>query len=348
MSKLFVHNLLFRLLSPFFSGILVYILILLINNNVGQLAEEFFGEELYLCIGLSYLIQEFARLSLIFFERITLPLSKGWNFILQVGVSILLCIGLVTTVIYLYYQFRVGFKPALIELVVFNSIFAGITLIYISLYLSYTYLYQENTERLQEEISRKEGIKEDFRQFRQGINPQLLFESLESLIVLMKGDEFEAQSLLDHLSKIYRYILTGKNQELVSFEREWGILQESVALFNYLPHRKIKLEGDSRPKCLVVPGTMLFLMEQIIRSTIPSNEAELILQITASDGRLCFIYEPHEKITQGLVEKDLAPIQNSYAIYSHVPIQVTVEGSKKVLCIPQLDLHPEQKAISPI
>ncbi|MEO1629027.1 MAG: histidine kinase, partial [Bacteroidota bacterium] len=61
MKTLFVHHPLFRLLGPTFSGVIVYVLILLINNNVDQLQEEFLGQELYVCIGLSYLIQELSR-----------------------------------------------------------------------------------------------------------------------------------------------------------------------------------------------------------------------------------------------------------------------------------------------
>ena len=346
MNKLFVHNLLFRLLSPIFSGVLVYILILLINNNVGQLSEQFLGEELYLCIGLSYLIQEFSRLSLILFEKINLSLSWGWDLLLKVGVSLLLCIGLTTTAIYLYYQFRLGFQPATIELIVFNSIFSGIILIYISLYLSYAYLYQENTERLEKEQSRKELIEEDFRQFRQGINPQLLFESLESMIILMKKDEHQAQALLDHLSKVYRYILSDRNQELVSFDREWKILQELVSLFNFLPHRKIILEANPSLKTLIVPGTLLFLLEQIIRSTIRSNELEMKVTLTSVDQRICCRYESHERITRGLQVADLLPIQKSYAIYSDMPLYIQEEENQKIVCIPHLALHPEQEAIS--
>ena len=67
MNKLFIHNPLFRIISPLCSGILIYLLILLINNNVSQLKETFLGQELYVCIGLTYLIQEYSRLSLFFF-----------------------------------------------------------------------------------------------------------------------------------------------------------------------------------------------------------------------------------------------------------------------------------------
>jgi len=58
MKKLFIHHPLFRLLSPLFSGLVVYILLLLINNDIDQLYEEFLTQELYVCIALTFLIQE--------------------------------------------------------------------------------------------------------------------------------------------------------------------------------------------------------------------------------------------------------------------------------------------------
>ena len=70
MKRLFVHNPLFRILSPVFSGAIVYLLILLINNNVEQLQEQFLGNELYLCIGLSFFIHEFSRLLLLLFNKL--------------------------------------------------------------------------------------------------------------------------------------------------------------------------------------------------------------------------------------------------------------------------------------
>ena len=68
MKKLFIHKPLFRLLSPIFNGFVSYLLILLINNNIAQLQEEFLRQELFVCIALSYVIQEFSRLLLQLFE----------------------------------------------------------------------------------------------------------------------------------------------------------------------------------------------------------------------------------------------------------------------------------------
>ena len=96
MKKLFIHKPLFRLLSPVFNGVVVYLLILLVNNNVAQVQEEFLSEELYVCIGLSYIVQEFSRLLLLLLKRFELIKNTLLSLLIQALSSIVLCILIVT------------------------------------------------------------------------------------------------------------------------------------------------------------------------------------------------------------------------------------------------------------
>ena len=109
MKKLFIHKPLFRLLSPVFSGAVIYLLILLVNNNVSQLQEQFLGEELYVCIGLSYIVQEFSRILLILFKKAPKLESILLNIGLQIIVSLFLCIIIVSVSITVYYKQVLGF-----------------------------------------------------------------------------------------------------------------------------------------------------------------------------------------------------------------------------------------------
>lgn len=320
-----------------FSGSLVYILILLINNNVGQLEEQFLGEELYVCIGLSYLIQEFSRLSLILFEKLHLPESFLLRISLQISISIFVCIGLVSTTIYAYYTLVLGFSPNVEELVIFNSIFSTFTLMYISLYLSHQFLHTINTEKMEEEILIKGEIEEDYRRFSRGINPQLLFDSFDELIVLMHQSDEDAEMLIDHLAAVYRYVLSGKQRELVSADEELGVLKELLGLFNRLPYRDIRLEITEPIHSWVVPSTLLFIVEQIIRSTIVSPGLELPIRIEEEGGFILISYRAHEKITATLQLANLAEIQGSYGIYSGKELFVDEEGQWKIIGIPVLE-----------
>ncbi len=339
MKKLFVHQPLFRLLSPLFSGTLVYLLILLINNNIAQLQDSFLGQELYVCIGLAYLIQEYARLSLLGFEKLSWPKSFALRLILQIVISIIIGMILVSMAMYVYFTNVLGYVPNSRELWIFNSIFSIITLIYLVLYLSHQFLYKVNTNRLAKEILAKEEVETDFTNFKKGVNPELLFECLESLIVLMKRDPERAENLSDKFSSVYRYVLAKKNREIVSFSEELKVLGELIQLFAHLPYRKVKLAKVEVSETSIVPGSVLAIVERIIKSTIPSDKEFLDLRFTESGESIFIQYEPEETLRGKLEDEQLEDISRNYGFYSVRSVLVYMKGRQKTVQLPKLNLH---------
>ena len=333
---LFTHHPLFRLLSPPVSGSLVYILILLIHNNVGQIEEQFLGQELYVCIGLSYLIQEFSRLFLILFRKLQRPKELWLRTSLQAALSLILCIVLVSAAIHTYYLYVLGFLPTADELLIFNGIFSTVTLIYLSLQLSHQFLYAVNTEKMEGELLRKAEIEEAFQRFNQGINPALLFESLEELIVRMQEDEEKAEELIDHLAAVYRYVLARRQQELVPVEEEIQVLEELIHLFNQLPYQQIALEIIGEIQSWILPTVLLYLVEKIIRSTIVSPSIPLTLRLGADETHVMISYLPKDRLHHELSLSTLASIQHRYRFYSKHSVFVEQKGGEKIIGIPIL------------
>lgn len=339
MKKLFVHHPLFRLLSPLFSGVLVYMLILLINNNIGQLQEAFLGQELYVCIGLAYLIQEYARFSLLWFAKVSRPKFFLWKLVLQLLSSVLIGIGLVSGAMYLYFNYVLGYTPNGRELLIFNSIFSLISLIYLILYLSHQFLYKINMERISKEINAKEDVEANFLKFKKGINPELLFESLEAILVLMKKDPDTAEELSDHFSNVYRYVLSKKNRELVPFYEELEMLKELLQLFAHLPYRKVNLGSVVIPDSSVVPGSILAIVERIIRSTIPAKDIQLSLNILEEDESILVRYQSEEILRGNFATELLEDIARNYKFYSDKPVRVIIENTDKIIELPKLKIR---------
>lgn len=340
MRKLFIHHPLFRLLSPIFSGVVVYLLILLLNNNVEQLKEQFFGEELYICIGLSYLIQEFSRLLLVLFKRLPQVQSTFLQLTFQVLISLVLCVVLVTISITQYFKHVLGFDATSEELYTFNIIFCVITLIYILLYVSHQYLYKINTEKLTQEQLIKQNIEDDFNEFKRGINPNLLFESLEALVVLIKKDKDKSDDFIDHLATIYRYILSAKERQLVAFSEELATAKELIKLFNHLPYRSISVINNTKEDFYTVPGSLLFLIEQIVRTSIISSDVKLQLEINESDSFIEVSYNPNDKIIDKLSVKNIEEIQRVFAVYSEKELTVKETTSIRIIKVPKLQIQP--------
>jgi uncharacterized membrane protein len=336
MRKLFVHRPLFRLLSPIFSGIIVYLLILLFNNEVGQLQEQFLGEDLYVCIGLSYIIQEFSRLLIVLFEKLPTYKNTLLTIVLEMFFSVLLTILIVTVAITLYYKHIVGFSVTGDDLWMFNSIFSVITLIYIALYISYLYLHKMNADKLKQEERIKRGIEEDFHEFKKGINPDLLFESFEALLVLIEKDVEQADDFIDYLATIYRYLLSSREKQLVPVEEEFRVLLEFEKLMNTLPYRSLQIQNNFTSDFLVVPGSFLFIIEKIIKGSIVSKDVLLQIKLTESEEYVILQYEYQDKIQTHFNKTQLKEIIQTYSVYSKHPINLEETASHRTLYIPKL------------
>lgn len=340
MKKLFIHHPFFRLLSPVFSGVVVYLLIILFSNDVGQLQEQFLGEDLYVCIGLSYLIQELSRLLIVLFKKLPTNKSNVTTIALQVIFSIALTIGIVTVSITMYYKYVVGFSVTADDLWMFNSVFSVITIIYILLYISHLYLYKMNSDKLEQEELIKQHIEEDFHQFKRGINPDLLFESFEALLMLIKKDQDKADDFIDYLATIYRYLLSSREKQLVPVEEEVKVLLEFEKLMNSLPFRNLQLKNKIQSDFLVVPGALLFTIEKILKETIVSKDVHLSIELSESDTYVILSYHYEDRIQTKFGLNLLEEIIRVYKIYSTSEISMNETDTERILYLPKLLTKP--------
>ena len=338
MNKLFIHTPVFRFLSPIFSGIVGYLLILLINNNIGQLQEEFLSQELYVCIALSYLVHEFSRFLLWVFRLIPAFLGTAFMLLIHTIIAFIASVTIVSLIIYFYYKSASGYAPLIEELQVFNGIYCTIPITYVFLNLSHQYLYKINTQKLQNELLIKENIEEDFKQFKREINPELLFESFEVLLVLIKEDKSLVDDFIDNLAIIYRYILGSKKDQLVSVQEEVIILSELITLYNHLPYRNIHINIKDALDFLIVPSTLLYTIEQIIKTTIVSAKVDLEIDIEKINAGFAISYFKEDKITEEFSSKNIEDLTRVYSIYSKESIEISEVDGKRSISIPTLNI----------
>jgi LytS/YehU family sensor histidine kinase len=325
MKKYFIHNPLFRLLAPAVYGILLYLLVLLINNNVTQLNEFFSGQEVYICIGLTYLSFETIRLTTILLNKF---LPKKYSFIqtpIQLVVSTVASTLLVIGCLKLYFLYVVGFSMAFSQLLLFTSIYAFSSLLYNLIHFSNHYLHQENTLKLYAEKQQREVLEMEMTEFKNDINPDLLYESLENVINLMNRKQDDAEEYIDYLASAYRYVLTNRQRELINLTQEAEAAKTIVRLLNERYTGLIKLQcspSDKESKLCLIPGSLPVVIEYIIRNTIISYQEPFVIS--------CFIEEDEYLVIQSKLndrlikhtESSLAfeRLQKSYSLYSEKPL----------------------------
>ena len=339
MKKLFVHHPLFRLLSPLFTGALVYLLILLINNTIEDLSGNFFSQELYVCIGLAYVIQEAARWTIVWFNRMKRPSTFILKSLLHIATTLLITISLVVITMYFYFTQFLSYAPNSRELTIFASIFSTIALFYVLLYISNHFLYKVNTNILeQEELARIE-MEEDFASFKQDINPTLLLESLETILVLMKRNPEEAESLTDNFASVYRYILASKRSEVVEIDKELSELTNFIEVLNSLPFRSLTLKNHGLSDTFVVPGSLLFICETILRSSIPTDTESMVVELVEDESNIIIKYKHEEKLNKEFNISELSSINNNYSHYTSLPIEIQQKEAIKMIKLPKLQVQ---------
>jgi hypothetical protein len=351
MRKMFINNGFFRLLLPPIYGVLVYLLILLINNDIAQLSTLFSSQEVYVCIGLSYLLAETLRLNVKLFEKYAKKEESGNRIFIQLMTGVVLSLVVITVSISAYFNYVVQFGIAESQLIIFNSIFAVSSLLYNLLYFSHVYLHKQNTLRLAEEESLTSLVEMELAKFKNEANPNLLYDSLETLITLVHKSTDESEEYIDHLSAVYRYILSYKKTEFSTLRNEIKAARNVIHLLNYKHNNNISLQiglGDHLMEAPMIPGTLPNIVEQAIRSTIINSFTPLTVNIEfePDDGYIVVQYRLNERLDIKR-ESIFANIQTTYAFYSEKPVVQVRAYDQNYIKIPLLEVIEEPLSSEP-
>ena len=346
MKKYFIHNPFFRLLAPAVYGILIYLLILLINNTITQLNEFFSSQEVYICMALSYLSFESNRLVIVLLDKCL----KGKYLLLRIPVqlifSTILSTILVVISISLYFIYALGFSMAGTQLLVFGIIYLVTSLLYNVMYFSNDYLQRENTLKLTAEKQQREVLEMEMAEFRNDINPDLLYESLENVISLMTKKNDQAEEYIDYLASAYRYVLTNRQRELISLRAEVDAAQNIIRLLNekYFGQLKLDLALQEEDLALqLIPGSLPIALECMVRNTIISNQEPLLIRCYLEDDEYLVI---QSRLNDRLIQHSesamaLTRLQKSYTLYSDRPLIQVKAYEENFIKLPVLRITEE-------
>lgn len=335
MKSLFIYHWLFRILSPIFSGIAIYALILLTYGDLDSLFESAQTPELYLCIGLALIVQE---LTIFLLRRINKQLFIDFNPAkIAMASGRVLLLGLIATSFGLsfYYQFFLGYLPAQEEIILFNTLYAILLILYITTYLSNGILDTMAQNRINGQQAIKRASEEDFNRFIKDINPALLTSSLEAVISHLHLNEDKADEITILLSKVYRYLITQRKNQLVNISQEVDASLDLIALYNSLPHRKAELSTNISDGH-IIPGTLISILEDILKCVIPSTEISLLIEILEEEGFIYISYETFDKLDSKVCEHELQELKNQYSRYTDRTINISSLQGRRRISIPKL------------
>lgn len=346
MRGIFVHNVIFRICAAPIMGLLAYLLILLIHNSVASVNKLFSNQELYVCIGLSYISFETMRLIIRLLDRFGRAWPPQRRIMIQLGSTLAGTLTLVAIAISGYFIMAIGFSIGRYELNTFLTIFGVAGLLYNLLYFSHFYLQQENKTRLDEERKLQEKVEADFTSFRSEINPDLLYESLENLILTIHHNTDLAEEQIDYLAGIYRYSLVNRQKELVSLSEEMRSADNLMQLLGFRHPGQLNLVVDpfDQKDINLIPGSLLVSIDTIIRNTLISRQAPLVIRLylEVEDDYLVLQHTINDKLM--LHQESLnafVRLQRSYSFFSDKPFVQVKAGRENYIKFPLIRVSTE-------
>lgn len=152
------------------------------------------------------------------------------------------------------------------------------------------WLLKSRDKRVQRRaLLKKEMIESQLQALKAQINPHFLFNSFNTLITIIDENSLKPQVAIEYVEKLadfFRSILQYREQETVSLEEEWEMVQN----FGYLLEKRygssLRLHLSKPPKdAFILPMTLQMLVENAVKHNVISENKPLDVYITVDDDR---------------------------------------------------------------
>jgi two-component system, LytTR family, sensor kinase len=226
-------------------------------------------------------------------KRFTFEKQPGIQILLQVLVTILM----LSPVFILSYILAKPYLPSFVN----NKLMALISVLVITVLMLMTFGYYtyelfvknkaaaEEKNRLQLEAAQLEKEKSlmQYHHLRNQVNPHFLFNTFTSLDGLVQTDPQLASEFIRHLSKVYRYVLEHKENEVVSLQTELNFIEHYISLLKIRYKEAICFSVDISDEAMekgIVMITLQMLIDNAIKHNMLHPDAPLKIRIWDENG----------------------------------------------------------------
>jgi PAS domain S-box-containing protein len=161
-------------------------------------------------------------------------------------------------------------------------------------------IYSEELQIKKNELLKlqKDNLQSQFETLKNQVNPHFLFNSLNVLASLISIDPELAERFTGQLSKIYRYVLEHKSEDIVALSTEMDFLESYVFLLNIRFKDKLKVNikiAEEKHNMKIPPLAIQLLIENAIKHNIFSIKSPLIIDILVDDNDYLNVINNYQK-----------------------------------------------------
>ena len=336
----YLNHILYRIFAPPVVAVFVYLLILLIFDRLSEISNNFSPEELLFLAVVTFALFESYRFWIKKAEKIAYFKDRPYlrSLILFTGgfaITMFVVIGLFS----LYFIYLVGMSEFRAELISFLIVFTLVGILYHLFYLSIRFLDRQKALLLQKEEINRKNIEFELEVFKNKINPDFLFQSLESVISLIRKKEVDnAEKFIDHLALFYRRILGNRYSEIISLEEEVHKINQYLEIRNFKYNKNFNVNWNvdsSQQEVNVVPNTLLQTLQMIEYHQMVDSNTALNVEIIEEDNYLVFQYLSSERLTPvPKLKLYMETLQKAIGFYSNLKVEWTKKDEFSLIKIP--------------
>lgn len=184
----------------------------------------------------------------------------------------------------------------------------------------------------------KEKTQVQFDNLKNQLNPHFLFNALTSLNSLIFENQGLASQFLQHLSKVYRYVLQNKDKNFVTVKTELEFIQNYVFLLRTRFETALTITFDidvhSKDKA-VVPVTLQILIENALKHNVVDKDRPLSIRIVTNDDYLIVSNNLQvRKLVETSNKQGLENLKSLYAFLTDKPVQISSNEMEFSVSVP--------------
>lgn len=224
-----------------------------------------------------------------------------------------------------------------------SSIVIGIliTFIILSIEISTQFFSHWKNSLVEVERYKTESTQAQLQNLKNQLNPHFLFNNMSILSSLVYKDQDKAVDFINQLSKVYRYLLDNRNDELVTLDTELTFIKSYVYLLQIRFDKNLVFDIDvaeNKLPFLILPMSLQMLIENAIKHNEVSSENPLSISIVAQNHGLTITNNLQLRSNEEPGSKTgLINIKERYKYYTKEEVKVIQSVKSFVVIIPLLD-----------
>jgi LytS/YehU family sensor histidine kinase len=176
------------------------------------------------------------------------------------------------------------------------------------------------------------------------INPHFLFNNLNVLSALIMKDNNEANRFIEEFSKVYRYILSNHDKELVELRTEVDFIKPYIFLLEkrFADGLKINVNiAEHYKDQYIIPASLQMLIENAIKHNVVSRHKPLLIDVH-SNGNNTLVISNNLQAKQTVENSTGIGLQNiikRYQLVSNKKVIIDKDEENFTVTLPLLNAN---------